>query len=576
MPPPPAETISVRETLDLLDNSFPDFAEGVANGRYAFWLGSGISLGVVPGLWGVVETVLEFLRANRNPADATCKFNRALVEALQLAGLNAGQVAALDLNISFGTWPKPTSDPIVSALLKNYARLLSIRVGTEPFDYLVWNVVKVPETYAAAGLQPDVAHLCLAALSLEGVATDMVSANWDPLVERAVTILTNGNAALAPTVVAKPDEVQLPRNRARIIKFHGCAAKAAANEAEYRPWLVARHAQINGWCGNPLNLPFMTALVALINEKPTFMLGLSAQDGNIQHVFQTAAKQVAWDINATPPGYVFSENELGLDQRSLLENVYGTQITPANYDAVCEAARIQAFAKPLLTALLLDVLARKLVALIGLMPGPLHGHERQPLIDGIGRLRNDLASAATTSVPFIFGLLERWARASQLLRAGEVTQPDVKYMPISADAIPGMAGNQDQAALGLREAAVALGLLGAGVARGDWILDAEPATAGAGVMAVTSTRPGAIRTKVYLTANAYFAMLLVGHGELDESEAPILIQAKPLMPSISRSPLGSFGRSGVPPTREISIASMMDACVTFDELYGDFRRELAI
>lgn len=240
----------------------------------------------------------------------------------------------------------------------------------------------------------------------------MVSVNWDPLVERAVAILTDGNDALAPTVVAKPDEVQLPRKRARIIKFHGCAAKAAANEAEYRPWLIVRHAQINGWCGNPPNQPFMTAPVALINEKPTFMLGLSAQDGNLQHVFQTAAKQVAWDINATPPGYVFSENELGLDQRSLLENVYGNQITPANYDAVCDAARIQAFAKPLLTALLLDVLARKLIALIGLMPKPLPGHERQPLVDGIGRLRNDLASAAATSVPFIVGLMERWAHAS--------------------------------------------------------------------------------------------------------------------------------------------------------------------
>jgi len=576
MPLPPAATISVRDTLDLLDKSFPTFAKGVADGRYAFWLGSGISLGVVPGLWGVVETVIEFLRASRNPVDAACKFNCALAEVFQLAGLNAGQVAALDLSSSIKTWPEPTTEPIILSLIKNYAKLLTVRVGKEPFDYLVWNVVKVPETYAAVALEPDVEHLCLAALSLEGIANDMVSANWDPLVERAVAILTNGNAALSPTVVAKPDEVQLPRNRARIIKFHGCAAKAAANEADYRPWLVARQGQIAGWCGNPHNLPFMTALVALINEKPTFMLGLSAQDDNIQHVFQTAAKQIAWDITAAPPGYVFSENELGLDQKSLLENVYSNQITPANYDEVCDAARIQAFAKPLLTALLLDVLARKLVALIGLMPGALPSHERRPLIDGIGRLRNDLGSAATTSVAFILGLLERWARASQLLRAGEVTQPNVKYMPISADAIPGMAGNPDQAALGLREASIALGLLGAGIARGDWILDAEPAATGAGVVAVTSTRPGAIRTKVYLTANAYFAMLLVDNGELDDSQAPILIQARPLMPSMPRSPLGSFGRTGVPSTREISIASMMDACVTFDDLYANFRLELAI
>src|SRR5471032_1696512 len=100
IPPPPAATISVRDTLDLLDKSFPTFAQGIADGRYAFWLGSGISLGVVPGLRGVVETVIEFLRANRDPADAACKFNYALEEVFQLAGLNAGQIAALDLSIS--------------------------------------------------------------------------------------------------------------------------------------------------------------------------------------------------------------------------------------------------------------------------------------------------------------------------------------------------------------------------------------------------------------------------------------------------------------------------------------------
>ena len=205
MAPPPAAAISVRDTLDLLDDTFASFAEGVANGRYAFWLGSGISLGVVPGLWGVVGRVVEFLRANRNPVDPTCRFNRAFQDALLLAGVNADQAAALDLTISFETWPKSTREPIVAALLRNYSKLLAIRVGTEPFDYLVWDVVKVPETYAAAALMPDVEHLCLAALSLEGIATDMVSANWDPLVERAIAFLTDGNAALAATVVAKPD-----------------------------------------------------------------------------------------------------------------------------------------------------------------------------------------------------------------------------------------------------------------------------------------------------------------------------------------------------------------------------------
>lgn len=576
MPPPPAAVISVSETLDLLDNSFADFARGVADGRYAFWLGSGISLGVVPGLRGVIAKVIEFIRASINPADPSCRFRRAMNEALQCAGVTSAQRAALDLNAPFATWPDDKRDAIVEALLNNYSRLLTIRVDNEPWDYLLWEAVAVRQTYGDAGLQPDVEHLCLAALSLEGVATDMVSANWDPLVERAVASLTDGNAALMPTVVAKPNDVQLPRNRTRLIKFHGCAEKAAANEADYREWLVARDPQINGWCGQAKNQPFFTALVALISQKPTFMLGLSAQDGNIQHVFQTAAAQCPWDIASVPPGYVFSENELGLDQQSLLENVYGNQISPANFQAVCDAARIQAFAKPLLTALLLDVLARKLVALIGVMEGALSTPERQQLVSGVVRLRNDLGSAAETSVPFVMGLLQRWARASQLLRAGEVVQPNVKYVAISADPIPSMAGNADQAVLGLREAAVALGLLGVGVARGDWTVDAEPVTTGAGALAVRSTRPGAVRTKVYLTANAYSAMRLVGQGELDESEAPILIQARELVPAMSRSPVGSVGRTGVPPLREISIASLMDACVTFDDLYANFRRELAI
>jgi hypothetical protein len=574
--PPPAAQISVRATLDLLDTSFPAFAQGIAEGRYAFWLGSGISLGVVPGLKGIVAKVIEFVRAAIDPADPACKFARAMNDVLQLAGVNAAQRASLDFGVEFATWPPDRREAIVGALVQNYARFLGIRVGTEPFDYLLWDAVKVRETYAAAALEPDVEHLCLAALSLEGIATDMVSANWDPLVERAVASLTNGSAALAPTVVAKPDDVKLPRGRTRLIKFHGCAAKAAANEPEYREWLVARHAQVNGWCANPINQPFLTALVALISQKPTFMLGLSAQDGNIQHVFQTAAKQSPWNVAAVPPGYVFSENELGLDQQSLLENVYGDQVTPANFQAVCEAARIQAYAKPLLTALLLDVLARKLAALIGMLPGPLPVAERQPLINGITQLRNDLGAAAQTSVPFVLGLLKRWARSSQLLRAGQVAQPNVKYMPISQDAILGMPGNPDLDASGLREAAVALGLLGAGVVRGDWMVEAEPDATGSGVLSVTSNRPGSTRTKVYLTANAFNAALLVAGGELDESEAPILIQAKEIALPMARSPLGAFGRTGAPPTREISIRALMDASTTFDLLYESFRQELAI
>jgi hypothetical protein len=51
---PSAATITVCQTLALLDGRFRAFAVGVAEDRYALWLGSGISFGRVDGLKQVV------------------------------------------------------------------------------------------------------------------------------------------------------------------------------------------------------------------------------------------------------------------------------------------------------------------------------------------------------------------------------------------------------------------------------------------------------------------------------------------------------------------------------------------
>ena len=57
---PNAGTISILETLNLLDGSFNSFAKGVAEGKYAFWLGSGISRERFPMLPDLIEKVLEW------------------------------------------------------------------------------------------------------------------------------------------------------------------------------------------------------------------------------------------------------------------------------------------------------------------------------------------------------------------------------------------------------------------------------------------------------------------------------------------------------------------------------------
>jgi hypothetical protein len=60
---------------------------------------------------------------------------------------------------------------------------------------------------------------------------------------------------------------------------------------------------------------------------------------------------------------------LGGDQQGLLQNVYRQDMTPGNRQQIVDEARIQAYAKPLLLALVLHLLCSKVRALVDLAPG---------------------------------------------------------------------------------------------------------------------------------------------------------------------------------------------------------------
>lgn len=569
--PPPAAAITIAQTLALLDGPFKSFARGVAEDRYVFWLGSGISLERVPGLLDVISKVVEFIRQQIQLGDANCRFAHAMEQVLALAVLSPEERARTDLSHPFATWPD--REAISRRLQNNYARLLDVNLQGEAFDYLLWEAVDVRATYGDPATSPDVEHLCLGILTLEGVASELASANWDGLIEKSIAELTGGNPALAPSVSARPMDLQLPRRKSRLIKFHGCAVLARSNEAGYRPFLVARQAQIIGWCAKAENAPLVNSLVGLITTRPTLMLGLSAQDANIQHVFAEAAKQLSWPWPSDPPSYVFSEDQLGIDQLALLQNVYGQNITPENRAEIVNRSRIQAFAKPLLLALVLHVLAAKLKTLVQLAPGAMPQNERQAILDGLDTLRNSMASAASVTVDYVYAFIDRWGRALQLVRTGLIAQPDARYQPLTADSVPAIAGNPDLHGTGLREAAVALGLLGAGVSQGLWSVKSEALGPSDGLFSVTTT---AGTSRVFITANPYTALQLQQQGHVIEAEWPIVIQSQELAPSMSRSPRGAPGRTGFVGVRETSIAALLQGCGTSTEMMECFRQDLAL
>lgn len=470
---PAAAVITLRQALDLLDGPFEKLAVGVAEDRYAFWLGSGISFGRLPGLREIVPQVLEFLRSRIVPGSADCRFQAAMKLALGLASLSAAEWSRVDFNLPFLQWPDAAA--IIGRLVGNYARLLDVPVDQEAEDYLVWNAVNVAVTYANPSIEPDVEHLCVAMLILEGTATDVATANWDGLIERAIVELSTGSASVQ--VCVHPDDLRDPPERGRLYKFHGCAVRAIANEVKYRPFLIARQSQINAWATRAEHAAIVHRLIDVLVHKPSLVMGLSAQDANIQALFARAAAKMNWPWPGERPSYVFSEDQLGADQLGLLQNVYHADFNATTRPKIWASALIQAYARSLLVALVLHVLGTKLRRLVDLAAGLLAPPGRAEVQAGIRVLRDQMAASGEGDrLAFVRKLIAVGSRMIGFFRDGHEGGLPRRYNPISIVPLQQMATDPGLQTSGWCEAAVAVGVLGLGARDGLWsVAGTDPA-----------------------------------------------------------------------------------------------------
>jgi hypothetical protein len=412
---PSASAITLAETLALLDGPHAAVAREVANGRYVFWLGSGISRGRLDGLEGVVQRALEFLHqqaANEGPGSPHL---RALEEAIELAELRPYERARTDLTNPVATWPD--LDVLLSGLVGKYANLLDIRVHGKPADYMLWEAVDVRATYPRAAA-PDCEHLAIAVLVLEGVLTEAPSANWDGLIESALEELAGPDARVQVVVLAQ--DLQDAPGILRLIKFHGCAICAADDPDKYRDALIARASQISDWANANEAAAIREELVSLATTRPTLMIGLSAQDENIKAVFSAARARMHWPWPSDPPAHVFAGDGLGRDHLTILKMVYRDHYE-GNEAAIGETALIRAYGAQLLTALILQAALAKLRVFLTTCDAPrLGAPDREALAGGIRVLR-DLAAAHGDHdrLAFMRALIGIQTRALTLFRSGK-------------------------------------------------------------------------------------------------------------------------------------------------------------
>jgi hypothetical protein len=155
LPPPNAATISVRQTIELLDGPFASLAAAFNRGEYALWLGSAISRERVAALNGVLSKLIEFLRIRITAADE-CPYRRALNQVIDIANPSEHERGRISFAQDSAAWPD--LPVLLKRLAEKYSTVLAVSVEGQPdADYLLWEGTDFAHTFANE--EPDAEHL---------------------------------------------------------------------------------------------------------------------------------------------------------------------------------------------------------------------------------------------------------------------------------------------------------------------------------------------------------------------------------------------------------------------------------
>lgn len=574
-PLPGAGAITVLETLEFLRRNLPGLADGVGYGEYALWLGSGVSRDKVEDLEKVVTRALTFLHGRSNFDDPGCTHRRALEEVIDLVEMGPAKRAEIDARTPIGEWPGIAA--IVARLVDRYSAVLDVRVAGEGPDYLLWEGMDFPRTFGTSRA-PDSEHLCLAILGLEGVTPEVVSANWDDLIEAAVEELVDEPEGVL-RVVVDPRELREGPRRTRLVKLHGCARKATRDESRYRRYLVARESQITDWRDNPDYDAVRASLESVATCKPTLMIGLSAQDKNIQGVFTKAKRNQPWPWVAKKPAHVFAGRGLSSHHKTILRCVYREQYE-ADGQAVESTALVPAYAKPLLTALTLHVIGAKLVALVRVaVGGGLAEAEHEELAIALVTLRDAIADRARQGDEAAVRAAVKWhSRVTSVFYEGKVEREGrpPRYRPLTPTPVDQVPSVPSVRSGGAPEAATALALLAAGQSRGIWRLSVEGADEAAGAPLRVEVA-GAPARPTFLVGPGSAYIELDRSGAVEAGGPGVLVLHTAFVPDPSpRSPRARYGRDGTTRPQRVSMLDVVAGSSSVDEMMGRFRREAVL
>ena len=378
------------------------------------------------------------------------------------------------------------------------------------------------------------------------------------------------------SVCVLSSDLQAAPNAPKLLKFHGCAVRARDDEATYRPRIVSRDAQFANWVNDERIKGLVQHLEVTIGERPTFMLGLSAQDFNIKHLFGAARTKLSWTWPGDRPSYVFSEDKLTSGQATILQIVYGEKFNGSARKEIKSKSLLRAFAKPLLLALVLYVLCAKLIRLAQLFFKSAEGSMSDWIGQGIVALRDSIARHDNGDrVAFAEGLIRHLTRFRRLASVGEAEVTSaLTYEPLTTQSVSTIRANTELESNGIPETGVALAILGHGIAGGFWTIAESSVLDAHAPMAVVKSSHG--ESCLFFAATERAEQTFYAQGRLRKDDDAILIRAQPRYSRQQRSPSNRHRRTGKAGTREVSIPTLFQGSPAPQEVMARFRLEASL
>ena len=533
---------SVADLYASLARDHDQVVERVSKGYYTFWLGSGISRGRAKTIPAFLRGLLDFL-AGKLETEADGPHRLALQEILAIARVELTETRRLE---DLSQWPDLAE--ISGTLAEHYSAALDVDVDGQPSDYLLWDGIDVVANYAGP-MHPDVEHVSLAMLGAEGAAPILISANWDPLVERAYDLLFGSRTSLLKVEV-HPDEFRPPFAQTELVKFHGCATLADSDEDRYRPLIIARKSQISDWITDHSFRALRERLTGIVRDHPSLIAGLSAQDADIQAVFGLAADMNPWAWPTDAGAVVVATPTLGADQKQVLKRAY-----PANSRDIQADACLGAYPRVVFLALLIHVWRAKLI--VELEGIAMTTDLRDALKGGVDAwairvsaalMPDDLTELLTPLIAVTQGIA-RFRRGRAAVRMFEpMTDRAIADSPVEPIRRP---GETQLGALSL-----VIGILASGERDGRWTMDSDGLDVSSADLKLAN---GVERNLQAFADDGAFAAALVE----EELTGPLAIVVAS-SPFQRRSPRHTFGRTG----EFNSEAFYLDEAVAIDGSHG--------